>query len=208
MSEKLGKIEKPSVATFPGRKLYCVPLVFADKDALEDYLQLYERYWEQASEHITNLEKAGKIQKIYHENVFFSGNEGIETIQGLNEKSFQLVKSKCVQGAELQALEDKALFDEYMDWSMCLLVVGRSQNVVKTIQDFYQKTGKQRDEYVVKRINETLAEGEAGLLLTSDQQRIRIQPNLASDIHVFLVSPPTLNDIQQFFREKVRSQGL
>jgi len=207
MSKKLGKVEKPLVEKFKEkRKLYCVPLIFSDKDALKNYLEIFNRYWDEVAEHITNLEKAGKVKKIYHESISIGGEDGLQAIKEINKRSYQLVNSKYAQGIELQALEDKDLFNEYMDWSMCRLVIGRSQKVVNKIQEFYQKANEKRDEYVAKQIDNTLKKGEAGMLIMSDEYRMRIQSRLPSDIQIFLVNPPALNDIQQWLRNQLRKR--
>jgi hypothetical protein len=205
MSETLGKISKPSVDEFKeSRKLYCVPLLINVKDAPSEYQEKYNLYWNQVAEHINGLEKAGRICKIYHEAVFQSGEEGLDAVKQLNEKSYQLVKSKLDQGAEIQALEDRDLFNEYTDWLMALSVVGRSKKVADKILEYFREVSDRRDEYIVKRINETLKTGEAGLLIMSDEYRMHIQPQLSPDIQVFLVRPPALNDIQRLLREMLQ----
>jgi hypothetical protein len=207
MAETLGRITKPSVDKFKGeRKLYCVPLLINIKDAPQQYQEKYNLYWDQVAEHINGLEKAGKVSKIYHEGIFSSGEEGLEAIRQFNEKSYQLVKSKYEQEAEIQALEDRDLFDEYTDWLMALSVVGRSKKVADKVLEYYRDVSDRRDEHIVKKINETLKEGEAGMLIMSDEYRMHIQPQLSTDIQVFLVRPPALNDIQQIIREMVKNK--
>ena len=137
----------------------------------------------------------------YAPSIAFDGEEAKEMIKRINEKSYALVKDKCAAGATLQALEDKDLLDEYLDWSMCLSVVGRSPDVFKKIVTFQEEAAKKREEYMSERINETLGENEAGILFMTNETRMRIQPKLSSDIKVFLVHPPALNDIQQWLRE-------
>ncbi|KPV63378.1 MAG: hypothetical protein AOA65_1386 [Candidatus Bathyarchaeota archaeon BA1] len=142
-------------------------------------------YWRQVAEQVESLERAGKVSKVYHESVSSSGEEAMDAIKRMNEKSYKLVKAKCAAGATVQALEDKDSLDEYLDWSMCLSVVGRSQNVVRKIIDFREEAAKRREEHISKRINETLKENEAAMLIMTDENRMRIQPKLSSDIQVF-----------------------
>ncbi|UCE29003.1 MAG: hypothetical protein JSV85_07035 [Candidatus Bathyarchaeota archaeon] len=204
MSKKLGKIAKPLAEEYAdGRKLYCVPLLFTGKNAPKDYLKLYDKYWVQVEENVAKLELSGKADKIYHESVFLAGKEGLESIEQQNKKSHQLVESKISRGALLIALEDKQLLAEYLDWGLCLSVV-RSPEVVGKIQDFYREAEERRDKQIVKRIDDTLKNGEVGVLLMNDESRIRIQPKLPAKIHVFLVHPPALNDISQWIRSQIR----
>lgn len=204
MSKKLGKIDKPLVKKFKAaRKLFCVPLLFAGKEAPKDYQKLYNQYWSQVKENVEKLERAGKANKIYHEVIFQAGKEGLELIKQQNMKSHLLVKSKMSQGAKLIALEDSALLAEYLDWGLCLSMV-RSYGVASKIQEFYIEAEKKRDDYIVKQIDDTLKKGEAGVLLMKDESRIRLQPKLPADINVFLVHPPSLNDISQWIRNQLR----
>ncbi|UCG45577.1 MAG: hypothetical protein JSV58_01990, partial [Candidatus Bathyarchaeota archaeon] len=172
MSRQLGKIDKPEAKKYKaGRKLFCVPLLFAGKEAPKEYQKLYNQYWSQVKESIEKLEQTGKVKRIYHEVIFQAGKDGLKLIQPQNKKSHQLVKSKMNQGASLIALEDNALLTEYLDWGLCLSVV-RSYAVASQIQKFYLEAQKKRDDSIVKKIDETLKKGEAGLLLMKDESRV------------------------------------
>lgn len=200
MAKTLGKIEKPPVSHFEKkRKLYCVPLLYSIKNAPKEYLEKLDLYWNQATEHINNLEKAGKVSKIYYESISSSNEDALKEIKQIDERSYKLVKVKFDQGAEIISLEDKEVFNEYMDWSICLSVISRSKNVFAKVLEFYEEAHKKRIEHITKRINETLNDGEAGLLIMNDDDRSRIQ--FSSDIEVFLVRPPALNEILRWLRD-------
>jgi hypothetical protein len=204
MAKELGKIQKPSLDGFrEERKLYCVLLLPYLKgiNVPKDYSEKVSLYWQQVSEQVESLEKAGKVSHVFHESVFRSGEEAMNMIKRMNEKSYGLVKAKCKAGATLQALEDKNLLDEYLDWSLCISVVGRSQNVLEQVAGFQAEAAIKREEHISKKINETLRENEAGMLIMTDENRIRIQPKISSDIQVFLVRPPALNEVQHWLRE-------
>ena len=83
MSEELGKIEKPSLEEFrKGRKLYFVPLIYCGRESPPDYLERFNRYWNQVEDKISSLEmKLGKVAKLYHELVPAGGEEGIKAIK-------------------------------------------------------------------------------------------------------------------------------
>jgi guanylate kinase len=88
---------------------------------------------------------------------------------------------------------------------MALSVVGRSKKVAEKILEYYRDASERRDEHVTKQINETLKEGEAGMLIMSDEYRMHIQTQLPPDIQIFLVRPPALNDIQQLLQKMLQS---
>jgi hypothetical protein len=207
MSKTLSKLEKPPIKDFERkRKLYCIPLLLYDKDSLEEYLKLIEQYWNQVDDHIKKLEKAGKIQRIYHESNSLSGEKGLSFIESISERSHKFTKEKVEQGAIIEAFENKELQDIFQDWSMCLLVTGRSKSVTEKIQNLAREAYEKRIKHLSSRIDETLKIGEAGVLISNEDLRMRIQPNLASDIQIFLVHPPSLNDITRWLRDHFDSK--
>ena len=202
MSDQI-KIENPSAERYKGkRKLYCIPLLYSEKEAQSDYLEMISRYWDQVEEHVKKMEKAGKVNKIYHEAIYSTGEDGISEIEKLNEESYKLVKSKCEKGAELQSLEDKDLFYEFMDWRRCMIIPFNSEKVFSKVLEFYRDTSKRRYEHIAKRIDETLEEGETGMLIMNEEDRSNIQ--FLSDIEIFIVHPPALADIQHWIREQLK----
>ena len=204
MAKELGRIQKPRLDGFKeGRKLYCVPLLPYSKDMQlpEEYDEKVSLYWQQVADHVANLENVGKVAHVFHESVAVSGNDAVELIKRINEKGHEFVAARVIAGAALQALEDTNLLDEYLDWSLCLSVVGRSLKVAQQVGGLQAQAAENRDEHIAKTINGTLRKNEAGLLVMSDDSRIRIQPKISSDIQIFLVHPPALNDVQRWLRE-------
>jgi len=201
VSEILGKLEKPEADQFKtGRKLYLAPLVFAKKDSPKEYLEKVELYWKQVGEHLANLEgKIGKIKKIYHESNSFSGEQGLSIIQQINEKVYPLIKEKCDQGAEMQATEDLELFTQSLDWGNCLRVV-MTQTAFEKISGFFWDISTKRFNHIAQRIDETLGENEAGALFISEGHSVQFPSN----IQIFYVSPPVLDEIRRWFREKAK----
>ena len=59
MAEELGKMEKPEAGQFgEKRKLYLIPLLFSWEGAPTEYVEKFNRYWEQVGEHVANLESS------------------------------------------------------------------------------------------------------------------------------------------------------
>ncbi|MFC1860605.1 hypothetical protein ACFLYC_03440 [Chloroflexota bacterium] len=96
MSAELGKIEKPSVEEFKtGRKLYFVPLLYGSKELPADYLKIFNKYWKQVDDQISDLElKLGPTNRIYHELIPSAGEDGLKALKNLSEKSFKIVKKR------------------------------------------------------------------------------------------------------------------
>ena len=59
---------------------------------------------------------------------------------------------------------------------------------------------KNRNEYIPKRVLDTLKEGETGILLLREEERIKMQ--FPPEINLILVRPPVLSDIEKWIREQ------
>ena len=199
MTEQLGSIEKPEAERFKGkRKLYLVPLIFSGEKAPQEYLERYNRYWEQVSQHIVNLEsKISQASHIYHESIVLAGENGLMVMEKLNPASCQLVKDKCQGGAVLEATEDKELAEESMDWERCLLMGFVSQKVAKMVSESYLEAMRKRYEHIARIIDDTLKPDEVGILIIREGHLVQFP----LDIEVFSVSPPALDEIRRWQRD-------
>lgn len=202
MGEELGKIEKPTVDSIKkGRKLFFVPVIYAGEGASEEFKKNLERYWEQVRKHLEELSsKLGKVNKIYHELVDAAGEKGAEAVKELNESSYSIIKSFVDKGAQMEALEDTNLLTEFMDWSRCLMTGLQNPGVITKIFEFYTETGKKRNERIAGKLSESLKENEIGILLMRENHQVQFP----SDIQVFYVSPPALDEIKRWLREQER----
>ena len=197
---ELGKVEKPSADNFKkGRKLYFIPLIYCGKESPDEYRVKYNNYWEQVVKQISDLEsKLGKIARIYHELIPSGGADGCVAVKELNEKSSGIVNAYTDKGALLEAFEESDLLTELMDWSQCLVTGLQNQKVISTIYDFYVEINKKRNEYLARRIDESLQTDEAGILLMREGHQIQFPV----DIQVFYVAPPDLDDIKRWIRSR------
>lgn len=200
MSEELGKIEKPSLEEFrEGRKLYFVPLIYCGRESPDEYREKFNRYWNQIEDKIGSLEmKLGRVAKIYHELVPAGGEGGIKAVKELNSKSYEIIKNRLDKGAQLEAAEEGELLNELMDWSRCLAIGLQSQKVFTTAYQSYTEISKKRNEHIARRIDETLAVDEIGILFMREGHEVQFP----EDIQVFYVAPPALDDIRRWLRDR------
>jgi hypothetical protein len=198
MSEQLGKIEKPSAKEYrAGRKLFFVPLIFTPKEPQGDFSEMVNRYWEQVDAQVANLEmKLSEVNKVYHELIPAGGEEGAKTIEELNSGSYRIAKARLDKGAELQPIEDRELLTEFMDWSKCLAVGLQSQKAFTKVLESYAEAQKRRNEHIAKQIDETLKDNESGILLMREGHQVQFP----SDIQVFYIAPPSLDEIKRWLR--------
>ena len=200
MSEEVGKIVRPSIEEFrAGRKLYFVPLIFTPKRSQADLLERVNRYWDQVESHVANLEeKLGTVNKVYHEMVPIGGEDGAKAVKELNKGSYQIIKARLKKGSDLQPMEDGEILAEFMDWGRCLAIGLQSQNVIVRAYEFYSEAQRRRNEYIAKQIDETLKDGEIGLLLMMEGYQVQFP----SDVQVFYVAPPGLDDVKRWLRDR------
>lgn len=204
MSEQLGKIEKPEAEQFHGkRKLLLVTLVFPEEDAPLEYVEKLNRYWEQVTQHIANLEaKIGKVSHVYHESLFEAAEAGLTMLEKLNPDSYLFVKSKCEGGAVLQATEDRELMAETMDWERFILTGFISPKVASQVTESYVQAVKKRYEHIKQAIEQTLKASEVGLLLIREGHQVQFP----KDVEVFLVAPPALEDLRRWLRDRAATE--
>ena len=202
----LSRMPKPDAERFKkGRKLYLVPLFVTPMEVPGELGEMLDRYWTVSHQHIANLESAlGPVGRIYHETVFLPGEEGAKLVEQINPRGYGMVRERLEAGAELEAVEDQALVEESTDWQRCLTAGLVSQKVTTlAMQSYIEVTGK-RYERMASKIDETLEEDESAILLVGDNHRVQFP----SDIEVFYVSPPALNEIRRWIDNQMKEHPL
>jgi hypothetical protein len=202
MPEQLGKIERLEVEFFKeGKKLYLIPLIYSGDEAPDEYKEKCSRYWQQVAEQLTNLSsKIGRVNQVYHESIFQSGEDGMKAMERLNPSSYQIAKTQCDNGAIFETIEERELFEEVMDWQRCLMLGFMSDKVANKVSEFYVEAAKKRNEFMAKKISETLKDDEAGLLFIREEHSVQF-PN---DIEVFSIFPPALDEIHRWLRDQAK----
>lgn len=200
---ELGQIERPAAEGFVAkRKLYCVSNVYPLKDAPEDYKGLFEKYWDEVAKHLERVEAAGKVRKVFCENISSPGEEAFDVLARINERASEVIRKKIDEGAVLLPLEREEILGPFLDWANCLNIV-RTKEVFSKVLEFYSALSDKRLQHAREVIEGNLLEGEAGMLIMRDEDRMRLQ--ISPDIEVFLVTPPSYDDILKWFREKMKS---
>ena len=202
MTIPLGEIQKPEAERFKkGRKLYLVPLFVTPPEPPADLQEKLEQYWAGAHEHIARLEAAlGPVNRIYHETVFLSGDDGRKLVEQLDPQGSILVRDRCEAGAQLEATEDRAQVEESSDWQRCLSMGLVSQKASSTVLQSYLDVTNQRYQFIASRINDTLKEDESAILVIGDDHRIQF----SEDIQVFYIAPPALNNLRRWINDWLR----
>ena len=199
MPEELGKVEKPLVAEFKeGRKILFVPLIFAAKESPADFMEKFNRYWNQVENQLGELEvKLGQIGRIYHELISLAGDDGVKVIKELNEKSYRIVENRLSKGGKLEAVEDGDLITQITDCQRCLSIGLQNQKIFQMIYGTYTDATQKRNVFIAKHIDETLGKDEIGIVLMAERHQVRFP----ADIQLFYVAPPALDEINRWLRD-------
>jgi hypothetical protein len=202
---ELGQISKPAVGDFAGRrKVYCVANIYPVEDAPEDYKKLVDKYWDEVAQQIEKIETAGRTRKIFCELISEQGEEALGILNKINEKLLQIVNKKLDEGCTLVPLESRDILGPYTDWGNCLRVVFTGE-VFSKILEFYKEFSEKRFKHIMEVIDGNLSEAEAGLLIMKDEDRAKLQ--FPGDIEVFLITPPSYDDIVRWFRDRFAKEG-
>ncbi len=196
---EIGKIGKPEVAFYKNKKkIYFVRNLYLPKNATEEYRKIINRYWNEVEEHLSKLEAAGKVSKIFCESIYMTDEESMKVLNAMNVRLEQIVQNKIDAGAEFLPLESKEIFGAYIDWYNCLTFV-RTERVHETIHKFLYETIRERFKHIKSVLKDNIADGEAALLIMRDEDREFL--DLPEDIELFFVTPPAYDDLLRFIRD-------
>jgi hypothetical protein len=199
---ELGQIEKPDAGAFAGkRKLYCVANIYSVEEAPDEYKALVDHYWDEVALQIEKLEIAGKIKKIFCEIIAHGDEDALKMWAKVNERGAGIIKKKMEEGATLVPVEKEDILGPYTDWGNCLRVVF-THEVFTRILGFFTDLSAKRLANIMEVIQNNLSGSESGLLIMKDEDRVKLQ--FPQDIEVFLVTPPSYDDIIRWVREKGR----
>ena len=180
-----------------------VPQLYHPQILEEEGTAILNRYWEQTRAQISSLETGlGPVKHVYHESVAEGGDEGLKGLEVGEAPSLALVRDKCQAGAVLEATEDVDLLRETLDLQRCLMLPFSSEKVAIQLREWFNDSVRRRYEYIAARIDETLAENEVGLLVINERHQVQFP----SDVDVFFVAPPALDEFRRWLDEWVARQ--
>ena len=205
MAEELGRIQRPPASQYDGRrKLLLVPLIYGPQADDPVGAEVLQNYWEQMQTQVEALEAAlGGLQHIYHESLTVGGDEGLEQLGAADQRSHGFITSKTQSGAVLEATEDMDVLLETLDLQRCMMIPLASASVGSKLQEWHSESNRQRYEHIANQIDSTLGENETGLLLISERHQVQFP----TDVEVFYVSPPALDEYRRWFNNWMEQQS-
>jgi len=137
----------------------------------EDFGSKTLEFWSYVEEKLQVF--AGKIQRIYRDEVCQSGEAGLAHLS-LSDSENLIIRKLVENGAVFEATEDSMLVAESKSWLDMV-----KQDPVDTMPlELYQETIRERDGYVAKRIDETLLDEETGVLFLKPGREIDLKDRI------------------------------
>ena len=197
-AQELGRIQRPGADQYRGRrKLILLPLLYSPASDEAEGAAALQNYWQQAQTQVAALENAlGGLGHIYHESITQEGSDGLEQLRSGDQRSHTLISLKCEGGASLEATEDIEILLETLDLQRCLMMPMASPTVASRLQEWHKDANRRRYEHIANRIDSTLEDDGVGLLLITEGHSVQFP----SDIEVFYVSPPALDDFRRWLQ--------
>ncbi len=204
MSQELGRLERPAAQQYAGkRKLLLLPLIHAPGVEDPAAKELLDRFWEQTRQQIASLESGlGRLRHIFHETLTEGGESGLKQLEMSNSRSHRFVQEKCQAGASLVAIEEPELLTETLDLRRFLMMPLASQRVAQRIQEWFAESNRERYKHIAERIDASIGEDQVGLLLISEGHQVQFP----SDLEVFYVAPPALDEFRRWFQNWLAEQ--
>ncbi|MCH8226620.1 MAG: hypothetical protein IIC97_12220, partial [Chloroflexi bacterium] len=167
MAQEIGRIQRPDAERYRGRrKLLLVPLIYAPRMDDEEGATVLQRYWDEMQTQVSSLADAlGGLDHVYHESLTEGGDQGLEYLTAVDQRSHGFVQKKVQEGATLEATEDQELLAETLDLQRFLMAPLTSQKVALKLREWFSESNKSRYEHIAERIDATLGEGQVGLLM-------------------------------------------
>ena len=203
MTTPLSQFPKPQAGQYEQkRKLLLVPTFAFSPNVPAEGQALLDRYWSEVRDHVNGLERSlGTVSHVYHETVYSEGDEGLRMLEGINPRAHSFIQALCRSTAKLEAAEDRALVEEGADWQRCVSMGLVSAKVSNLAWEGLNETTAKRYERIAARIDETLGEGESGVLFIREDHRVQFP----GDVQVFYVAPRALDALKRWIDEQVRA---
>ena len=135
----------------------------------EDFKVRTLEFWSYVEEKLQGY--LGKIQRVYRDDVCQGGEEALAYLSSVDHENSLIVKKLVEKGAVFEATEDAALVDESKSWLEMV-----KDNPLDTIPlELYEETVRERNDYIARRIDETLGDEETGILFMKPDREINVK---------------------------------
>jgi len=157
------------------RMLLLVPRMYTEAEFMRlvgtlpgDFESKTLEFWDYVNDKLQVF--TNRVKRVYRDEVYQFGEEALAYLSSIDRSNYLVVKKLVESGAVFESTEDSMLVSESKAW----LEMVESQPLNAVASEFYQETVRERDGYVSKRIGETLADDEVGVLFIEPSRRITL----------------------------------
>ncbi|MFH1798249.1 MAG: hypothetical protein ABH844_02735 [Candidatus Omnitrophota bacterium] len=170
------------------------------RDFWDQHLKAVESFWDSLARYFDSMNVSG--MKIYQDGMIAEGEVAraiVEEGVKLASKNYELVASFLKRGAVLVKTEDFSLVKKERD---CIVRISRAKTVLSKLIAYFAykmvKNGllRKRDDYVIKRICETLDDEHTGILFMGAYHNIL--PKLSKRMRVIEIK--RVNKVREYQR--------
>lgn len=180
------------------RSLFIVRMV-QPFPGLDGYDAVLANYWSAVRNQLDRqMVSSGPINRVFVETVTGRGEDALLQLNQANPQAHSLVRYMVGNGASVEEFEDVELLGQLIDWGQCAsqnLVSEKVRNVVASGQ---ADAASQRDEHLMKRLNDGIGDDESALVLA-----VSGQLPIPDRVERFIVSPPELDQLERWLRAKM-----
>ncbi len=166
---------------------------------LEGYDTMLSNYWSAVKTQVDrHAMTSGPIKRVFIETVTGRGEDAVVQLQQMNPQGANLVRGLVASGAIVEEFEDTELLAELIDWGQCASQNLMSDKVRTVVQSGQIEAAGVRDDHLRKRLNDAIGDDETSAVLA-----VSAQLPIPDRIERFIVSPPELDQLERWLREKM-----
>lgn len=166
---------------------------------LEGYDTMLSNYWSAVKTQVDrHAMTSGPIRRVFIETVTGRGEDAVVQLQQMNPQGASLVRGLVASGATVEEFEDTELLAELIDWGQCASQNLMSDKVRTVVQSGQIEAAGVRDDHLRKRLNDAIGDEETSVVLA-----VSAQLPIPDRIERFIVSPPELDQLERWLREKM-----
>ncbi len=166
---------------------------------LEGYDTMLSNYWSAVKTQVDrHAMTSGPIRRVFIETVTGRGEDAVVQLQQMNPQGASLVRGLVASGAIVEEFEDTELLAELIDWGQCASQNLMSDKVRTVVQSGQIEAAGVRDDHLRKRLNDAIGDDETSVVLA-----VSAQLPIPDRIERFIVSPPELDQLERWLREKM-----
>lgn len=167
------------------RTLLIVPRMYAKSEFREaascvpdDYGVKSEEFWTYVTDKLTVFR--GRVKWVFRESLSEDTKKALKEVSGDEERGLSLIIGLLEEGAKLKKTEDRILVAETESWRQ--MIRGSSNSA---LLELYEQSLAERNRHIANLIDQSLVEGEVGLLLIDSKRKL----DLPKDIRIIRVLP-------------------